>query len=93
MKYNTVHVRPSGTSTKENRVWEVSYDKTSAMMQMDRVKTKTLPNALGFYHYPETMTDKKALKALLKCMINKHEQEIVNLIASKDALNNLLKGV
>ena len=93
MKYNTVHVRPEGPSTKENRVWEVSYDKTSAMMQMDRVKTKTLPNALGFYHYPETMTDKKALKALLKCMISKHEQEIVNLMVSKDALDNLLKGV
>ena len=90
MKYNTVHVKPSGTSTKENRTWKVSYNKTSAQAQTDRVKTKTVPHALGFYHYPETMSDKKALKALLRCMIKRHEQEIADLRASKDALSTLL---
>lgn len=55
-----------------------------------RVKTKTVPSALGFYHVPENVKDEDAAAELLKCMINAHEKEIKLLSLSRDKLQLLL---
>jgi len=90
MKYNTVRVSPSHDSTRSNRTWIVSCDKISSMATMEREETKTVPHALGFFHYPETMSDNQARTDLIQCMIKRHDQEIEELTASRDALVNLL---
>jgi hypothetical protein len=60
------------------------------MATMERNKVKTVPNALGFFHYPETMSDEQARAELIQCMIKRHDQEIAELRTSRDALLNLL---
>jgi hypothetical protein len=60
------------------------------MATMEREEVKTVPNALGFFHYPETMSDEQARTILIQSMIERHDQEIVELTASRDALLNLL---
>lgn len=90
MKYNTVRVSPSHDSTQSKRVWVVSYDKTSSTATIERNKVKTVPHALGFFHYPETMSDEQARTELIQCMIERHDQEIAELTASRNALKNLL---
>jgi len=81
MKYNTIKVLLNG------KTWEVSCDKTSTM---DRKEIETFPHDMGFYHYPETMSDEVALKKLLNSMIKRHEEEISCLTESKNGLNKLL---
>ena len=90
MKYITLRIHPSHDSIKTKRVWEVSCDKTSTTATMDRKETETKPHALGFYHYPETMSDEKALTDLIQCMIERHDQEIADLTASREALIKLI---
>jgi hypothetical protein len=90
MKYFSVRVHPSHSSTISMRFWEVTYDKTSSMATMEREEVKTVPNALGFFHYPETMSDEQARTDLILCMIESHDQEIAELRTSRDALLNLL---
>lgn len=85
MKFYTVRVEPTGSV---NRDWKVSYDKTSTLK---REETQTVPNAQGFYHYPEALPDDVALKLLVGRMIQVHHEEILNLMASKRALENLIK--
>ena len=68
----------------------MSYDKTSSMATKERNRVKTVPNALGFFHYPETMSDEQARTDLILCMIKSHDQEIAELRMSRDALLNLL---
>ena len=63
MIYYTVKVSPNKDS------WRVYYDKSSTL---ERTDTKTIPNATGFYHYPQTMSDQAALQALVACMIQRH---------------------
>jgi hypothetical protein len=64
MKYNTVVIdRYSHT---------VQFTKSD----VDRVNTKTQPSPLGFYHYPETMTDEEAFKRL-KAFLIKIQKEAI----------------
>ena len=81
MKYNTVIITPN------HDTWKVSYRTNS----LEREDVKTVPLAVGSYHYPETMSDEEATKELLQCMINRHEEEINNLKKSLKALKDLLK--
>lgn len=89
MIYNTVHINPTKVS-KHKESWEVSIDKSN---KMDREDTKTLPNPLGFYHYPEAMSEREATETLIKVMVGRHEEEIARLTVSKNALLLLLSEV
>ena len=79
MKYKTVRVSPSGDG------WVVSFIEDG----VERVKTKTEPNAMGFYHHRKK-DNKKALEALVNCMINAHTEDITRLEKSRAALYKLL---
>ena len=100
MKYNTVQVRPSHNSTQSKRVLEVSYDKTPLLgnvqsflgITIEHVLNFNFQTLLGFFHYPETVSNDQARTDLIQCMILKHDQEIAELIASRNALKNLLTG-
>jgi len=81
MKYKTVKLTPSGDK------WLVTWSESN----MERVKTKTKPHPLGFYHYPETMSDQEALKALVNCMLKAHTEEISRLNKSLSVLKNVLR--
>lgn len=78
MRYNCVRIEPNIT----NDGWVVS----NYIDNTDRVDTETMPNANGFYHYPETMSFQEAKEILLDCMIAAHAERIENLTKSKAAL-------
>jgi hypothetical protein len=80
MKYKTVQIRP----TLKN-IWEVVFLKTDGTERMGT----SIPNALGFYHYPETLSDKKAGEKLRKKMIDIHKEEISKLQKSLKQLESL----
>ena len=82
MIYHTVRVDPNKDA------WRVNFDKSNTL---ERADVKTKPNALGFYHYPQTMSDQEALNELVTCMIQKHESDISDLTRSIEALKTLLK--
>lgn len=73
MKYHTVSIRLSAATQK----WEVTLDKSDTQ---ERVETKTAPNWLGFFHYPETMTDAAALKTLKKYLTDREREAIRNCV-------------
>ena len=75
MRYNCVRIEPNAT----NDAWIVS----NQIDLTDRVETDTVPNAGGFYHYPETMSFQDAKELLLDCMIAAHTERINNLSKSK----------
>ncbi len=79
MKYNRITIKP------ENNGWKttLSYD------DMDRVEQKPVPNALGFFHCPETIPVETGIKMLQDTMIKAHEEEIERLKKSLAALKNL----
>jgi len=76
MKYDTV------TLTPRDNAWEVSFKKNP----LERIRTKTIPNDRGFYHYPETMSKKAAARKLIQRMIVRHKEEISKLTDSLNAL-------
>lgn len=79
MKYKTMKIKPNGNSWR----MEISKDDNC------RVITKTYPNALGFYHYAETIPNEKAFDDLKKTMVKKHKEEIEKLQKSLQALEEL----
>jgi hypothetical protein len=80
MVYHTVKVENVGSK------WVVTYTKSD----VEREETKTIPNAMGFYHYPSTMSDKEAVHTLVDAMVIRHTAEIERLTESKIALSDLL---
>jgi len=52
-------------------------------------KERTSPSALGYYHFPETMTDEEAFNELKECMIKAHQEEIDRLEKSLKKLKEL----
>ncbi len=83
MKYNYVRVSPDGDE------WSVVFE----VDPTDRHRTKTVPNPLGWYHYPASMNKTKALRALLECMRWKHLEEIDRLTQSLEKLEFELRRV
>ena len=79
MKYNCVRIIPD----PENHSWRIE----NSIDKLERVETLTIPNAGGFYHYPETMEFSEARAALVDCMVKRHKSEISTL---KKSLNKLL---
>jgi hypothetical protein len=64
---------------------------------LDRVDTKTVPNAgMGFYHYPSNMPRKKAAAKLANAMINLRinhiKQALEDISQLKEFLNESLGG-
>lgn len=78
MRYNCIRIEPDPT----NDYWRVS----NQIDATDRVETDTVPNAGGFYHYPETISFQDARELLLDCMIAAHAERIDELTKSKAAL-------
>ena len=69
--------------------WEITFEKDSKLMRMERECIKTIPNSMGFYHYPATMPDREAAAELIDSMLNSHQQEIKNLELSRESLIEL----
>lgn len=55
---------------------------------VDREETQTVPNLMGFYHFPETMDEQTAKQKLKKCLIKEYQKEILRL---QNNVNSLLK--
>ena len=78
MQYNLIEIYPIHTFKRGKidpngkQKWGISglIDKT------DRVKTKSVPNAGGFYHYPVSMPEEIAFNELKQVMINAHKERI-----------------
>lgn len=79
MKYKTMRIN---VEREEFVTYTLSDD-------LDREETETVPHPLGFYHYPETMSDQTAFNMLKNCMILKHYEEILNLRKSLKKLKEL----
>jgi hypothetical protein len=82
--YYTVRIEITGFGKKKR--WVAGFDKSS---KVDREDEKTVPSALGYYHYPETMSDKKAFNTLIAGMVKRHRDEIRRLQKSMDKLKAL----
>jgi hypothetical protein len=70
---------------RTERKWTVSV----YLEEGDRVETETCPNNLGFYYYPETMSDQEAFDKLKQHLINLHDAQIAEMIESRDKLSKL----
>jgi hypothetical protein len=74
MKYKTVTIKPEGHKNKAkwvSRFWEIAGDREEL--------TKLEPHPMGFFHYPETMSDEEAFVSLKDKMIKAHRKEIDSL--------------
>lgn len=59
-------------------------------LPMDREDVVTVPNAMGWYNYPETMSDPVAFRKLKLCMVRRHKRQIADLQKSLGALQGVL---
>jgi hypothetical protein len=65
MKYKLIEIRKRKYVCKKNL-----YEVLSSKMDYERAKSpKPIPNSMGFYYYPDTMSDNEALNELKKVMI------------------------
>lgn len=80
MYYNCIEIRPD---YHQNR-WIVQHQSLNG----DRTG-KTVPNGLGFYHYPRKMGKRKAFERLKKVMIDHHKKAIIDLQKSLQALETV----
>lgn len=80
MKYKTLEINQFSICAK----WNVYLRRDDK----DRVKTKNVPNSLGFFNY-HTLSDKKAFEVLKRCMIERREDEIAKLRQSLAGLKAL----
>jgi hypothetical protein len=82
MKYSLVQIK-----TKWNgKGWEKPIFSTD---DADRVRSKSVPCGLGFYHYPAYFTKKRAWNKLKKYMIKRHKDEIARLEKSLNKLEKI----
>jgi hypothetical protein len=81
VRYNTVEIKPNSLTEK----WVYGFSRDP----QDRVRAKTVPNGLGFYVYPTTMSDQKAFDKLKAHLVARHKKEIDRLLKSLDKLEKL----
>ena len=62
---------------------------TFTQLDGDREVVQSLPNPLGFYHYPRKMGETKAFQKLKSFLIKKHRDEIAGLKKSLTDLEKL----
>jgi hypothetical protein len=82
MKYKTISIRRRDLSN----TWDVTIEHD----KKDRELTETSPHWLGFYHYPEEISDAKAFKKLKEYLLQRERAalELVQLkIAELEALD------
>ena len=81
MKYKTIEIRPFDDGS-----WHYLGPRADSL---DRVKTKTQPHPMGFFHYLVTFSDEEAFNQLKNCILESHEKEIKRLKKSADKLKLL----
>ena len=81
MKYKTVKIKPDIKKRWHTYCYQID--------DVDREDTETTPHPLGFYHYPETMSDEEAFNQLKQCMIDAHLKEIESYQTSLRKLESL----
>lgn len=81
MKFKTVRIEPNN----RDGCWSFSI----LSVYGDRENEHTIPNNLGFYHYPETIKDSDAFHLLKDSMIAAHQAEIDRMQKSLDMLKGL----
>jgi len=79
MIYNTWTVKAT------SKGWDVSHKESD----IDREEVETVPNSMGWYHYPNTMDSEQALRDLRDIMIKSHKEEIKRIQRSLWGLNFL----
>lgn len=79
MKYKLIEIKPS------DRKWVVRL----SSVEGDREETQTVPNAMGYYYFPEEMSEVSAFAELKSVMIESHEEEIKKLQDSLLSLKRL----
>lgn len=85
MKYSTVQIRPRGISRKNRKDWYVSLYSDG----IDRVRGKTLPASIGFYHFPQFRGFTWGFNKLKQKMIKDREEEIKILLKDIEIIKNL----
>lgn len=83
MIYSAITIKPSERDRKPKWSWGILRD------DQDRYPQKTVPNRMGFYHYPKTMKDKEAFKKLKTVLIKAHEEQLSQLTRSLNELKKL----
>ena len=81
MQYKTVRINV----LLPQRVWRYSISTLPGNFERE----KRIPMALGFYHYPASMDDRRAFEKLKDCMVKRHRKEIALLQKSLDKLIEL----
>jgi hypothetical protein len=84
MRYNTVLIQENWDSAEKLK-WEVHVRSD----RIDRVDTETVPNSLGFFHFPETMLPEKAFEKLRRKMVNDRREFIERLEQEISGLERL----
>lgn len=85
MLYSTVEIRPGIPSKSGEPVWRVNYYD----MEGQRENVKSLPSALGFYHYKRKIGVEQAFMELKSCMIDERLKIIENLTRQVSELQKL----
>ena len=81
MKYKTIFIEPN--IGRKRWTYRFKSDET------DRVEKETIPNANGFYTYPNHINDEVSFNRLKRCMIQRHKKAIRELYGSMRLLMNL----
>jgi len=76
MPLKTLQIRPRGD------VWETSLQ----TVRGDFEPANCVPNAMGWLHYDEQITDDQAMERLVAVMVEAHQQKINDLQLSLEAL-------
>ena len=78
MIYKTINIKKCHNlrSNSVEEIWRCWVDKGDAS---ERIDENTTPNGCGFYHYPETMSDKEAFETLKSHLIKLREKDLKRL--------------
>lgn len=86
MKYNTVDIQIKKDKKDDGGFHFIVHQYTNGM---DRVRVKTVPMSLGFYHYPVSMNDEVAFEKLKEKMITDRTDTIEELTIAVEKLRKL----
>lgn len=84
MKFKTIKITPRGKEYDTS--WDVEYNN----LPDECLKVLMKPNALGYYHYPENVTDEQAFNQLKHAIIFAYERHIKGLQKSLDNLKSIV---
>ena len=84
MKYKTIRMTPYYVPQKGQK-WSYNIERSKPITPGTFVN----PDPLGFYTYPETMSDKEAFQRLKRLLIMNHNSEISRITMSRNELLRL----